>query len=65
MLWLAFIWVIWRIRNDKIFNNVAGVVEDAVENIQRLSWHWFLSNTAKGSCLLYEWIWNPGDCMLR
>jgi hypothetical protein len=32
---------------------------------------WITSNVcrgnsvAKGPCLLYEWIWNPGDCMLR
>ncbi|GAU44464.1 hypothetical protein TSUD_286560 [Trifolium subterraneum] len=65
VVWLAFVWVIWRCWNDKIFNNVAGVVEDAVDMIQRISWHWFVSITAKGPCLLYEWIWNPGECMFR
>ncbi|MCI16926.1 pantothenate synthetase [Trifolium medium] len=64
IVWLAFIWVIWRSRNEKIFNNVAGVVGDAVDMIQRVSWQWFLNNTAKTPCLLYEWVWNPGDCML-
>jgi hypothetical protein len=24
-----------------------------------------LSRVAKGSSLLYEWVWNSGDCMLR
>jgi hypothetical protein len=24
-----------------------------------------LHNVAKGSTLLYEWIWNPEDCMLQ
>ncbi|GAU38401.1 hypothetical protein TSUD_52260 [Trifolium subterraneum] len=28
--------------NDKIFNEVAGVVDDAVDMIQRLSWQWFV-----------------------
>ncbi|CAJ2654329.1 unnamed protein product [Trifolium pratense] len=65
IVWRAAIWVIWRSRNDMIFNNVAGVVEDAVGLIQRLSWQWFVNNMAKGPCLLYEWIWNPGDCMIR
>ncbi|GAU29820.1 hypothetical protein TSUD_223660 [Trifolium subterraneum] len=65
IVWLAFIWVMWRSRNDKVFNNVAGVVEDALNHIQRISWQWFLSNTAKGPCLLYEWSWDPGKCMLR
>ncbi|MCH80347.1 ribonuclease H protein [Trifolium medium] len=65
LVWLAFMWVIWRSRNEKIFNNVVGVVEDAVDLIQRLSWQWYLSKNAKVPCLLYEWVWNPGDCMLR
>jgi hypothetical protein len=36
-----------------------------VDHVQRLSWIWFMNNTAKVPFLLYEWIWNPGDCMLR
>jgi hypothetical protein len=24
-----------------------------------------LNKVAKNSCLLYEWIWNPTDCMMR
>ncbi|GAU26446.1 hypothetical protein TSUD_294120 [Trifolium subterraneum] len=65
IVWLAFVWVIWRFRNDRVFNNINGEVEDAMDSIQRLSWQWYLLKTAKGSSLLYEWVWNPGDCMLR
>jgi hypothetical protein len=61
VVWLALVWVIWRSRNDRIFNNVPGSVEDAVDQIQRTSWHWYLSKTARDSCLLYEWIWDPGE----
>ncbi|GAU23240.1 hypothetical protein TSUD_172690 [Trifolium subterraneum] len=65
IVWLAYIWVVWRVRNDRVFNNVNGSVEEMVERIQRISWQWYLHKTAKGYSLLYEWIWNPGDCMLR
>jgi hypothetical protein len=33
--------------------------------VQRMSWNWFINNTAKAPFLLYEWVWNPGNCMLR
>jgi hypothetical protein len=62
---IAFNWLIWNIRNDRIFNNKVGTVEEAVDSVKRLSWQWFLHKSAKGPCLLYEWGWSPGDCMLR
>jgi hypothetical protein len=64
-VWLTVIWVVWKMRNERVFNNGNGAVADAMDLIQRLSWQWFLNNSAKRSCLLYEWIWDPGDCMLR
>jgi hypothetical protein len=63
-VWLAYIWVMWRMRNDVIFNNKAATVDEIVDSIQRISWQWYLHNVAKGSSLLYEWIWNPGECMM-
>ncbi|GAU32684.1 hypothetical protein TSUD_145580 [Trifolium subterraneum] len=65
IVWLAFIWVIWKTRNDRIFNQIGVSVDEAVNSIQRISWQWFVYRMAKSPCLLYEWAWNPGDCMLR
>jgi mannosylglycoprotein endo-beta-mannosidase len=65
IVWLALAWVLWRTRNDRVFNNGAGTVEEAVDQIQRLSWQWYLNRMAKASCLLYEWVWEPGECMMR
>jgi hypothetical protein len=64
IVWLAFIWVLWKTRNDYVFSNVAVDVLAAVDRVQRLSWLWFMNNTAKESCLLYEWVWSPTDCMM-
>ncbi|KAK2397838.1 hypothetical protein QL285_059374 [Trifolium repens] len=65
LIWLAFIWVLWKTRNDRVFNNIIVDASTVVDLVQRLSWQWFLNNIANGPCLLYEWTWNPGECMLR
>jgi hypothetical protein len=38
-------------------------VEEVVDEIKRLSWQWYIGRLAKRPCLLYEWIWNPIDCL--
>ncbi|GAU50757.1 hypothetical protein TSUD_272720 [Trifolium subterraneum] len=65
IVWMAFIRVIWKVRNERVFNNATVEVTDAVDMVQRLSWQWYLNKMASSSCLLYEWIWNPCECMLR
>jgi hypothetical protein len=52
IVWLAYIWVIWRVRNDRVFNNLAGNIDDTVDKIQRTSWLWYLNKTAKSSSSL-------------
>jgi hypothetical protein len=61
-IWNATVWVLWINRNDCVFNNKVPNVEEMVDCIKLLSWKWFLSRLAKGSCLLYEWNWSPFDC---
>jgi hypothetical protein len=57
IVWLALVWVIWKIRNERAFNNIVGpVVAKALDQIQRLSWLWYLSKMANDSCLLYIWM---------
>jgi hypothetical protein len=56
---MAFVWAVWKARNDRVFNNVVVDVPVVFDLIQRLSWKWFVNNTAKVPFLLYEWVWNP------
>lgn len=64
LIWLASIWVIWKRRNEVIFNNGVVEIEDLVENIKVLAWYWSMSKLKIATCLYYEWCWNPQDCLL-
>jgi hypothetical protein len=65
MIWQAAIWVMWKARNDTIFN--AGVTrwEEVVDEIKVLSWKWLLGSRKVQLCLFYEWVWSPRDCRQR
>jgi hypothetical protein len=64
LVWNAVAWVIWKSRNARIFNNKTTTVEEMVDQVQLLSWRWFLNRKAKSPCLLYEWKWSPLDCFI-
>jgi hypothetical protein len=65
LIWHAFIWSIWRARNNRIFNNGVIDPDEICDNVKRISWQWFIERMAKGPCFFYEWRWDPGDCFLR
>jgi hypothetical protein len=65
LIWHAIIWVLWNVRNDRIFSNRAKDVDEIVEEVKVLSWKWSLSRLRNDSCLYYEWCWNPKDCIRR
>jgi len=65
VIWLTTIRVMWKARNNKVFNSLTCGVEKIVEEIKVLSWRWSLSRLHILSCLFYEWTWNPKDCLLR
>ncbi|RHN70410.1 hypothetical protein MtrunA17_Chr3g0135241 [Medicago truncatula] len=64
LIWHATIWVLWKARNDKIFNN-RNLVVDIVEDIKVVTWWWSLEIMAMSPCMFYEWCWNPRDCLSR
>jgi hypothetical protein len=64
VVWLAYIWAVWKARNERIFNNGVFDASVVMDDVQRLSWQWFMNNTAKSPSLLYEWEWDPGECMM-
>jgi len=65
LIWHATIWLIWKARNDIIFNNKACEVMTIVKEIKLLSWRWSLERLKIPGCLYYEWCWNPKECLKR
>jgi hypothetical protein len=65
LIWNAYLWVLWKARNDFVFNSKVIVWDDIVEEIKIVSWQWFIGRAAKTPCLLYEWKGGPRECMRR
>jgi hypothetical protein len=62
LVWHTTIWLIWRARNEVIFNNSVKAVSDCVEEIKVLTWKWSSHHLKILPCLFYEWCWDPGIC---
>jgi len=65
IIWHTAIWVMWKARNNVIFNNYDLSVDHMVEEIKVVSWRWTLSRLKIPSCLFYKWCWNPRYCLGR
>lgn len=65
MIWHSVVRSIWRARNNRIFNNKIGEVDDLAEDITVLAWRWWLDRSNSLACMFYEWIWNPKECLMR
>jgi hypothetical protein len=64
LVWHSTIWLIWKYRNDRIFNNVVKNAGDCVEDIKVLTWKWSAHKLKISPCLYYEWCWDPGSCFV-
>jgi len=65
LIWHATLWLIWKERNEMIFNNQRKKVEEIVDEIKAVSWFWALSRLKIASFLFYEWTWNLRECLNR
>jgi hypothetical protein len=47
LIWHAVVWVIWKVRNDLIFNNKSITEEEVVDLVKVSAWRWFLGRLTK------------------
>jgi hypothetical protein len=65
LIWHATLWTIWRTRNNAMFASGVFSPREIVEEIKVVSWKWSLARLKVLPCMFYEWLWDPGDCLLR
>jgi hypothetical protein len=65
LIWHASLWSIWKARNSSIFANGNFSPRAIVEEIKIVSWKWCLARLKVIPFMLYEWLWDLGDCLLR
>lgn len=53
-IWHITIWVLWKARNNRVFNNQITEVGEIVDEIKVLSWRWSLDRILMSPCLYYE-----------
>ncbi|KAK2424522.1 hypothetical protein QL285_034875 [Trifolium repens] len=65
LVWHTTVWLIWRYRNDVLFNNLVKNASDCAEERKVLTWKWSAHKLKILPCLYYEWCWDPGNCFNR
>ena len=63
VIWLGCVWVIWKERNDRIFNNVASDPVTLIDKGKLNSFLWLKFNNATFLFNYHEWWCHPLLCM--
>lgn len=54
MIWEVAVWVIWRARNEGIFNNGIARWDELVEEVMVLSLRWLLERFTRHVCFMSD-----------
>lgn len=65
LVWHTSIWILWKVRNNRIFNEGVESIDNLVDEIKVWSWRWAMYRFHMLPCMFFEWPWNPRDCILR
>jgi len=63
IIWFASVWVLWKERNNRAFNNEALGSEVLLEKVKLLSFLWVKSKQTTFSYSFYDWWKHPLYCM--
>lgn len=62
--WCAVVWMIWKTRNDIIFNNYEFHLQNLLQGVLFHSWSWIKVYDDSFFYFLSQWCLNTGACLL-
>ncbi|XP_058750884.1 uncharacterized protein LOC131623907 [Vicia villosa] len=64
ILWLAATWILWKVRNDLIFNNIAFDLNVLFCRLKATLWDWLgFCNRVSMEFSWEDWLINPAECL--
>jgi len=63
LVWLLCVWVVWKDRNDRIFNNIHTTLEQLLEKVKYHSLWWLQADNANFVHGTQMWWSNPLLCL--
>jgi len=63
VIWFAYVWVLWKKRNNRVFQNLVSDPSTTVEYVKLHSFLWLKSKHANFSFSYHDWWKHPLLCM--
>jgi len=63
VIWMATVWVIWKERNNRIFNQKIDTLDHSVDKVKFMSFSWLQANMPTFAYSYNDWWRHPLPCM--
>jgi len=63
VIWMATVWVIWKERNNRIFNQKIDTLDHSVDKVKFMSFSWPQANMPTFAYSYNDWWRHPLPCM--
>jgi len=63
IIWFTTVWVLWKERNDRVFNNTASTALTLIEKVKLTSFLWLKSKQTTFMYSYHDWWKKPLHCM--
>lgn len=63
LIWLLFVWVLWKERNNRIFNNLKSFIPQLLEKVKHYSYWWMKTKNVNFVFDYHCWHSSPFTCL--